>query len=112
MRKLSSGLVFTLSLFAARFSLCEEHPLDTFVRREPTATYYSEGANAGDINGDERPELNEQPGLLTREFIYDTAPFPECHASTIVETQGGLVAAWFGGTREQEEDVGIWLSRF
>lgn len=54
---------------------------------------------------------DEQPAILLREFIYETAPFPECHASTIVETRGTLVTAWFGGTREQHEDVGIWLSR-
>src|SRR6266404_3993218 len=52
-------------------------------------------------------------GLLKSEFIYETAPFPSCHASTIVETkQGGLLAAWFGGTRERDPDVEIWLSRF
>src|SRR2546427_137606 len=52
-----------------------------------------------------------QPGLMKSEFIYETAPFPECHASTIVETKSGLVAAWFGGTRERHPDVGIWLAR-
>jgi predicted neuraminidase len=52
-----------------------------------------------------------EPGLLKSEFIYETAPFPSCHASTIAETKGGLVAAWFGGTRERHPDVGIWLSR-
>ena len=44
-------------------------------------------------------------------FIYENAPFPECHASTIVETDGRLIAAWFGGTEEKNPDVGIWLSR-
>jgi predicted neuraminidase len=52
-----------------------------------------------------------QPGLVSSEFIYETAPFPSCHASTIVETKAGLVAAWFGGTRERAPDVGIWVSR-
>src|SRR5262252_7980711 len=52
-----------------------------------------------------------QPGLVKSEFIYETAPFPQCHASTIAETKDGLVAAWFGGTRERAPDVGIWLSR-
>jgi predicted neuraminidase len=50
-------------------------------------------------------------GLVKTEFIFETAPFPSCHASTIVETGGGLVAAWFGGTAERHPDVGIWVSR-
>lgn len=49
--------------------------------------------------------------IVTREFLYDSAPFPSCHASTIAETQDGLVTAWFGGTHEKHPDVGIWVSR-
>jgi predicted neuraminidase len=49
--------------------------------------------------------------VLKTEFIYDTAPFPSCHASTIVESKNGLLAAWFGGTDEGEKDVGIWVSQ-
>lgn len=51
------------------------------------------------------------PGMLKSEYIYETAPFPECHASTLAETSKGLVAAWFGGTKEKHPDVGIWVSR-
>lgn len=52
--------------------------------------------------------------LVKSEFIYliDEVSFPSCHASTIEETEDGLVAAWFGGTSEKNPDVGIWLSRF
>jgi len=53
----------------------------------------------------------DQPGFVKSEFIYETAPFPSCHASTIAETKTGLVAAWFGGTRERDPDVCIYVSR-
>jgi alpha-L-rhamnosidase len=48
--------------------------------------------------------------ILRDQFIYDTASFPSCHASTIVETPGGIVAAWFGGTNEGNDDVCIYSS--
>jgi predicted neuraminidase len=54
----------------------------------------------------------DDPAILVNEFIYESAPYPSAHASTIVETSSHeLVAAWFGGTRERNPDVGIWLSR-
>lgn len=56
-------------------------------------------------------DLPAQPGYVKGEFIYETAPFPSCHASTIAEAKDGLVAAWFGGTGERHPDVGIWVSR-
>lgn len=52
-----------------------------------------------------------EPGLVQSGNVYDSAPFPECHASTIAESKGGVVAAWFGGTHERHPDVGIWVSR-
>lgn len=59
-----------------------------------------------------RPGAQGRPSpIVGAEFIYETAPFPSCHASTIVETPNGLVAAWFGGTAERNPDVGIWVSR-
>ena len=58
----------------------------------------------------------QQPGapsmaVIQSEFIYETAPFPSCHASTLEETADGLVAAWFGGKHERNPDVGIWVAR-
>ncbi|ANH80320.1 sialidase [Niabella ginsenosidivorans] len=50
-------------------------------------------------------------GILADEFIYDTASFPQAHAATIAETPDGLIAAWFGGTKEGNKDVCIWTSR-
>ena len=46
-------------------------------------------------------------------FIFEKAPFPSCHASTLVEVAPGkLLAAWFGGRDEGAKDVQIWMSRF
>ena len=52
------------------------------------------------------------PAVMANEFIYEQAPFPSCHASTIAETPAGLMAAWFGGADEGNKDVCIWGSRF
>lgn len=46
-------------------------------------------------------------------FIFEKAPFPSCHASTLVEHEPGkLLAAWFGGKDEGAKDVQIWASSF
>ncbi|HXS68801.1 MAG TPA: sialidase family protein [Candidatus Polarisedimenticolia bacterium] len=55
--------------------------------------------------------VENQSGIVKSEFIFKTAPFPSCHASTIAETKSGLVAAWFGGTAERNPDVCIYVSR-
>jgi len=57
------------------------------------------------------PESRRAP-IVESEFIYETAPFPSCHASTIAEIpSGGLIAAWFGGKDEGDPSVGIWCAR-
>jgi predicted neuraminidase len=57
--------------------------------------------------------LKQTNPVLSSEFIYEKAPYPSCHASTIAETtRHGLVAAWFGGTAESNPDVVIYMSRW
>lgn len=52
--------------------------------------------------------------LITKEYIFDEPlPVPENHASTIlVREDGAKLAAWFGGTKEGNPDVLIWVSRW
>lgn len=59
------------------------------------------------------------PGIESVEFIYESAPFPACHASTIVETKEGLVAtpvevangSRAGAHFERTQDNGLTWSR-
>jgi len=49
--------------------------------------------------------------LVDSGFIFMKADFESCHASTICELPGGrLMAAWFGGKYEGNNDVSIWHS--
>ena len=58
------------------------------------------------------PFKGEQ-AVVSSTFIYEqeAVSFPSSHASTIAETDEGVVAAWFGGPYERHPNVGIWFSR-
>jgi uncharacterized protein (TIGR02145 family) len=51
--------------------------------------------------------------LPYKEFLFgDDQPYPECHASTLLQLKDGkYLAAWFGGTKEKHDDVGIWMTK-
>lgn len=67
---------------------------------------------AGHFNLPDKADTTDA-AYVSGELLYplDNKPTPECHASTIVETNSGLVAAFFAGTHENHPDVGIWVSR-
>ncbi len=51
--------------------------------------------------------------FVRREFVFNHAPFVDCHAATIAEAPDGrLLCAWFAGSNEKNPDTGIWLSQF
>jgi predicted neuraminidase len=55
-----------------------------------------------------------EDAIVKAELIFplEGRPTPGCHASTIEQTADGrIVAAWFAGTDEGRDDVGIWVSR-
>lgn len=61
----------------------------------------------------EEESKTEHIQTLTKDFIFeDHRPFAQCHASTLVRTADNqFLVAWFGGTHEKHDDVGIWLSK-
>jgi predicted neuraminidase len=74
------------------------------------------GWMAGCSSG-ERPNEKEQDKngvkMLAKDYVFeDDRPFAQCHASTLLRTDDGkFLVAWFGGTHEKHDDVGIWLSK-
>ncbi len=84
-----------------------ENGLLYFIKHDDCIRYAADDLQAGS------PKMAVDPrfaGLVREEFVFEKASFPQCHASTLCETPRGLVAAWFGGTREKHPDVGIWTS--
>lgn len=57
-------------------------------------------------------EPSSQPVIIHSEIIKQPASVPSAHASTIVETDHGILAAWFGGPYERHPDVSIYTSRY
>jgi alpha-L-rhamnosidase len=80
----------------------------TFLRMEGERAVFKIGSGVYEFTSD--LQLPWKKGIVEDEYIFMDAPFPESHAATIAETPGGLIAAWFGGTKERNPDVGIWVS--
>lgn len=75
----------------------------------PDGQTLERGSGAYDI--DEPLPLRDRR-IVCDEFLYNSASFPECHSASIAETRKGtLIATYFGGTKERNPDVCIWVSR-
>jgi len=81
-------------------------------RKDPGGTVWEFGSGDYSFTVDLDPGMGLwRKGIVEENFLYESAPFPECHAATIAETPEGLVTAFFGGTKERNPDVEIWVSR-
>ena len=88
-------------------------PNVTFVRREGDNTVWrlAPGTYHLTVNIDPSRGKDKQ-GIVEEQFLYINAPFPQAHSVSIAETpKGDLVATYFGGTKERNPDVCIWVSR-
>src|SRR5690554_4183340 len=71
------------------------------------------GALVGCQNSSKEEKEMDKKDEPIKDFIYDVPEgFVQCHASTIARLDNGeFVVAWFGGTEEKNDDVGIWMSK-
>lgn len=53
-------------------------------------------------------------GVVSSELVYgmDQKPTAQCHASTVIETSEGLMCAFFAGSNEKNQDVGIRVAHY
>lgn len=89
---------------------------DVEIPANTTATLYMPNGETKEIGSGKYSFSEKLPlrdsHIITDEFLYTKASFPECHSATIAETtKGDLVATYFGGTKERNPDVCIWVSR-
>ncbi|WP_319503703.1 sialidase family protein [uncultured Draconibacterium sp.] len=50
--------------------------------------------------------------LVSESYISDTTQYAQCHASTIIETENGLLVSFFGGPYERHPEVSIYTAAF
>lgn len=50
--------------------------------------------------------------LVSEAYISDTLQYTQCHASTIIETDNGLLVSFFGGSYERHPEVSIYTAAF
>lgn len=67
------------------------------------------GSGTYDITFDYHDPAHQ--GVIEEGLVYRDAPYPQCHATTLVQMKDGRIgAAWFGGHHEGADDVCIWFS--
>lgn len=57
--------------------------------------------------------LNRSAPAMRIGYACEDCPTPSVHGANVIETRdGGLLATWFGGTREGATDVALWAANY
>lgn len=77
------------------------------------AILFAQSCGASKSIQTEQTEVDSTSAFLPiKDFLFNEQSYPECHASTVLQlNNGGYIAAWFGGTKEKHDDVGIWITK-
>ncbi len=62
---------------------------------------------------DDIASLSSAASAMTMGYACEACPTPSVHGANLIETRnGGLLATWFGGTREGATDAALWGAEF
>lgn len=70
--------------------------------------------NSSNKPGSDNPRaINKSNSVSQKDYLFEEGKFfDQCHASTLIRLQTGeFLVAWFAGTKEGNDDVGIWMTR-
>jgi predicted neuraminidase len=71
----------------------------------------SRGEQTSEYNLQNESEDMNISTVIYEHVFEDDRPFPQCHASTMIGlNNGSYLLAWFAGSHEKNDDVGIWMA--
>jgi len=71
----------------------------------------SSGKTQENVLVDEKPQVTNVSTVEYEHIFGDERPFAQSHASTIIKLDEGFLLAWFAGSHEKNDDVGIWMAK-
>jgi predicted neuraminidase len=67
--------------------------------------------NAPELMFDRETKLDHQAADMSMAYVCEDCTVPAVHGANVIETiDGGLLATWFGGSREGGKDVALWAA--
>ncbi len=72
----------------------------------------SSGSSQEEESGTEHRAMVKDLSTVAYDHVFEEErPFAQSHASTIIGLDEGYLLAWFAGSHEKNDDVGIWMSK-
>lgn len=71
----------------------------------------SSGKNGEKVSHSEQENVTALATVEYEHVFEEERPFAQSHASTIIDLDEGYLLAWFAGSHEKNDDVGIWMAK-
>lgn len=63
------------------------------------------------VTNEEKVMVKDLTTIAYEHVFEEERPFAQSHASTIIDLDDGYLLAWFAGSHEKNDDVGIWMAK-